>query len=161
LHLCEQIFGACLASRPRLDYAPDVVEMTAEAEQLQFDGIKSDANVKKGIWAQLKEYKKDSDATGGLVIRGQVMAMLGISSPRTSALIREGRFEIYKHFGKEMFGADEIYEYCRIAKISGKGGVAQKRAWDATKAEMKKDVRKAKAIIGNVKKKLQTSTTSR
>ena len=135
--------------------------MIATAEQLQFAGIKSDANVKKGIWAQVKQYKKDSDATGGLVIREQCTAMLGVSKSRTYQLVKEGRFKIYNHFGKEMFGADEIMEYCRIAKISGKGGVAQKRAWDATKVEIKKDVSKAKSIIRDVKKKLQGSTTSR
>ena len=131
------------------------------ADQLHFEGIQSDKNVKTGMWSQIKAYKADSEKTGGLVLRAQAGAVLEISPSRMYQLVKDGRFQIYTHFEKEMFGADEIIEYARIAKISGKGGVAQKRAWDATKVEMKKDVSKAKAILRDVKKKLQRSTTSR
>lgn len=132
-------------------------DMTVAADQLVFEGIQADTNVKKGIWAQLKQYKKDSEVTGGLVIREQATAMLGISKSRMYQFVKEGRFEVYKHFGKEMFGADEIVEYARIAKISGKGGVAQKRAWDATKTVLKSDAKKIKAAA---KKLLRVTTSS-
>lgn len=134
-----------------------LLEVEGTADQLHFEGIQSDKNVKKGVWSQIKAYKSDSDKTGGLVIRSQATAVLGITRSRMCILVNEGRFEVYKHFGKEMFGADEILEYARIAKISGKGGVAQKAAWDATKTEMKKDVEAAKAIF----KKAKTAITSR
>jgi len=135
--------------------------MNATAEQLDFEGIKSDANVKKGMWSQISAYRKDSKETGGLVLRAQAGAVLEISPSRMYQLVKDDRFQIYEHFGKEMFGADEIIEYARIAKISGKGGVAQKKAWDATKAEIKTDVRKGKAVLRKLGKKLQKSTTSR
>ena len=131
--------------------------MEVTVDQLQFEGIQSDQNVKKGMWSQIKAYKADSEATGGLVLRVQAAAVLGISRQRMATLVNEGRFEQFEHFGKEMFGADQIVEYARVEKISGKGGVAQKAAWDATKTEIKSDAKKIKIAAKNLQKSITSS----
>ena len=114
--------------------------MESSTLQIEFAGIAADKNVKQGVWTKIKAYREDTKATGGLMLKAQACVLLEITDGRMSQLVKDGRFTLYTHFGKEMVGADEIVEYARIKKISGTGGAKQKAAWKATKAGMKADI---------------------
>ena len=79
--------------------------------------------------AQIKAYKADAEAQGGLVTQAQANAVLGVSKSRSSQLVKAGTLTSYEHFGVKLISVNQLIEYAKLQKISGNLGATLLRAF--------------------------------
>ena len=106
--------------------------MEATAEQLNLSEFFDEANADPDQLAQIRAYKDDAEAQGGLVTQAQANAVLGVSKSRASQLIKAGTLKSYEHFGVKLISANQLIEYAKLQKISGNLGATIVRAFKSS-----------------------------
>ena len=101
----------------------------ATTEQLNLADFMDESNCDSDQLAQIKAYKADAEAQGGLVTQAQCNAVLGVSSGRAAQLVKAGTLKSYEHFGVKLISVNQLIEYAKLQKISGNLGATLLRAF--------------------------------
>ena len=90
-------------------------------QQLELAGIPAETK-SKGWIAQLRAYQKDSNEQGGLITKGQAVALLELSATRVTQLLSQGLLEEFEHFGKKLVSANQCEALYRAKREGGAQG---------------------------------------
>ena len=111
-----------------------------DAKQLEITDFMTEPTANDRRLAEIRKFQKDSKEQGGLITAAQAGLCLNMDTSNVHKLLNDGRLKVFIHFGKKLVSADQVIEYAKVERISGKRGQMIKRLWQVAKEEVKDQI---------------------